>query len=124
MSSSALTAFWLPLFVSAEPSRTILMIDRSEPRFESHTGCKITKTLKNDGNLMVFVNFHLNQIQNCSVQIKKMKDKIFSFQLKLKYFYQTLTDDAKLKNVPPSLDLTKILKSYHKRNDRTKFSEK
>ena len=100
------------------------MIDRSEPRFESHTGCKITKTLKNDGNLMVFVNFHLNQIQNCSVQIKKMKDKIFSFQLKLKYFYQTLTDDAKLKNVPPSLDLTKILKSYHKRNDRTKFSEK
>ena len=30
----------------------------------------------------VFANFHLNQIQNCSVQIKKMKDEIFSFQLK------------------------------------------
>ena len=30
----------------------------------------------------VFVNFHLNQIQNCSAQIKKMKDEIFSFQLK------------------------------------------
>ena len=30
----------------------------------------------------VFVNFHLNQIQNCSVQIKKMKDEIFSFQSK------------------------------------------
>ena len=32
--------------------------------------------------LTVFINFHLNQIQNCSAQIKKMKDKIFSFQLK------------------------------------------
>ena len=42
-SSTFLTAFWLPLFVSAEPSRTILSIDRSEPRFESHTGGKITK---------------------------------------------------------------------------------
>ena len=27
----------------------ILLIDRSEPRFESHTGGKIRKTLKNDG---------------------------------------------------------------------------
>ena len=124
-SSIFLTAFWLPLFVSAESSRTILSIDRSEPRFESYTWGNITKTLKKKMEIStVFVNFHLNQIQNCSVQIKKMKDKIFSFQLKLKYFYQTLTDDAKLKNVPPSLDLTKILKSYHKRNDRTKFSEK
>ena len=49
-SSTFLTAFWLPLFVSAEPSRTILSIDRSEPRFESHTGGKITKTLKIVGN--------------------------------------------------------------------------
>ena len=47
-SSTFLTEFWLPLFVSAEPSRTILSIDRSEPRFESHAGGKITKTLKND----------------------------------------------------------------------------
>ena len=31
---------------------------------------------------MVFVNFHLHQIQNCFGQIKKLKDKIFSFQLK------------------------------------------
>ena len=45
-----LTAFWLPLFVSAEPSPTILSIDRSVPRFESHTEGKITKTLKNDEN--------------------------------------------------------------------------
>ena len=72
----------------------------------------------------VFVNFHLNQIQNCSVQIKKMKDEIFNFQLKKNYFCQTFTDDARLKNAPPPLDLTRILKSYHKRNDRRKLPEK
>ena len=81
-SSTFLTAFWLPLFVSAEPSQTILSIDRSEPRFESHTGGKITKIKKNNEILMIFVNFHLNQIQNCSVEMKNMKDEIFSFQLK------------------------------------------
>ena len=81
-SSIFLTAFLLPVLVSAEPCQTILSIDRSEPRFESHTEGKITKTSKNDEILMVFVNFHLNQIHNCSVQIKKMKDEIFSFQLK------------------------------------------
>ena len=73
---------------------------------------------------MVFVNFRLNQIQICSVQIKKMKDEIFSFQLKKKNFCQTFTDNARLKNVPPPLDLTRILESYHKRNDRRKFPEK
>ena len=31
---------------------------------------------------MFFVNFWLNQIQNCSGQIKKMKDRTFSFQFK------------------------------------------
>ena len=73
---------------------------------------------------MVFVNFHLNQIQNCSVQIKKMKDEIFSFQLK-KYIFLTFTDDTRLKNVPPPLDLTRIQKSYHKKkNDRRKLPEK
>ena len=45
-----MTASWLPIFVSAEPSRTILSIDRSEPRFESHAGGKIIKALKSDGN--------------------------------------------------------------------------
>ena len=72
----------------------------------------------------VFVNFRLNQIQNCFVQIKRMKDGIFSFQLEKEYFYQTFTDDARLKNVPSLLDLTRILKSYHKRNDRRNFPEK
>ena len=31
---------------------------------------------------MFFVNFWLNQIQNCAGQIKKMKGGIFRFQLK------------------------------------------
>ena len=70
-SSTFLTPFWLPLFVSAEPSQTILSIDISEPRFESHTQGKIMKTLKNDENLTVFVNFHLHQIQNCFGRSKK-----------------------------------------------------
>ena len=48
-----LTASWLAIFVSVEPSRTILSIDRSEPKFESHTGGKIRKTLKNGGNFDV-----------------------------------------------------------------------
>ena len=43
---------------------------------------------------MFFVNFQLNQIQNCSVQIKKMKDRRFSFQMKKNYICQILTDDA------------------------------
>ena len=33
---------------------------------------------------MFFVNFWLNQILNYSVQIKKMKDGILSFQMKKK----------------------------------------
>ena len=122
--STFLTAFGLPLFVSAELSGTILWTDRSEPRFESHTGGKITNTLKTMRNSKVFVNFHLNQIQNYSVQIEKMKGEIFSFQFKKNYFCQKFTDDARLKNVSPPLDLTRILESYHKRNDRRKLSEK
>ena len=51
-----MTASWLPIFVSAKHSRTILSIaiDRLEPRFESHPGGKIRKTLKNDNNFDVF----------------------------------------------------------------------
>ena len=74
--------------------------------------------------MTVFVNFHLNQIQNCSIQIKKMKDEIFSFQLKKNYFCQTFTEVARLKNVPAPLDLTRILKPFYKRNERRKFPEK
>ena len=68
-----------------------------------------------------FVNFQLNQIENCSGQIKKMKDEMYSFQLKKNYFCRMLTDHARHENVPPALDLTRILKSYHKRNDSKKF---
>ena len=35
-----------------------------------------------------------------------------------------LKDNARYKNVPSPLDLTRFLKSYHKRNDRRKFPEK
>ena len=59
--------------------------------------------------LTVFVNFHLHQIQNCFGQIKKMKDEAFNFQLKKNYFRQTFTGDARLKNGPPPLYLTRIL---------------
>ena len=61
---------------------SILSIDRSEPRFQSHTGDKIKKRSKTMEISTFFVNFRLNQIQNCSAQIKKMKDGIFRFQLK------------------------------------------
>ena len=44
--------------MSAEPSQTILSIDRSEPRFKSHTGAKIRKTKKKyNGNFDVFSLF-------------------------------------------------------------------
>ena len=52
-----MTAPWQPIFVAAGPSQTILSIDRSEPRFESHTGGKIRKTLKNNKNFDVFLLF-------------------------------------------------------------------
>ena len=34
------------------------------------------------------------------------------------------TDNARLKNVPPPLDFTRILKPFHKRNDRRKSQKK
>ena len=34
--------------------------------------------------LMFIVNFWQNHIRNCSIQIKKMKDKIFRFHIKKK----------------------------------------
>ena len=53
-----------------------------------------------------------------------MKAGTFSFPLKKNYACQTLADGARLKNVLPPLDLTRISKSYYKRNDRRKFPEK
>ena len=96
-------------FLSVKSSGTILLIDRSEQdsKIKSYRG-QIGKTLKNN-------NFWLNQIQNSSTQIKKMKDEIFSFGLKKKKnFCQTSADNARHKNVPPPIDLTRILQSYYK----------
>ena len=50
-----MTAFWLQIFVSAEPTQATLSIDRSQPKFKSHTEGKIRKTLKNDENFAVFL---------------------------------------------------------------------
>ena len=49
-----MTASWLFIFLSAEPSGTILLIDRSEPRFEDNTGGKIKKTLKSNEHFDFF----------------------------------------------------------------------
>ena len=67
--------------------------------------------------LGIFANLWLNQVQNCCGQIENMKAGTFSFPLKKSYACQSLTDGAGLKNVPPPLDFTRTLKSYHKRND-------
>ena len=50
--------------------------------------------------IFTFFNFQQYYIRNCSVQIKKMKDKIFSFQMK-NYFFRKLTDVPHV--VPPSM---------------------
>ena len=55
-------------------------------------------------------SFQINQIQNSAVQIQKMKNWTFSFQLR-----KFSADDARHENVPPPLDLNRILKSCLKR---------
>ena len=55
MSSNTLpTASWLAIFVSAESSQTVLLIDRSEPRFDGCTGGKARITLKNNKIIDIF----------------------------------------------------------------------
>ena len=56
--------------------------------------------------VLLFIYKLLDQIQNCSIQIKKMRDEIITFQLKKYYFCRTLADDARHKNVLSPLDLT------------------
>ena len=53
--------------------------------------------------LTIFINFQLNQIQNCYVQTKKIKDKIFSFQLKKNTSGKRLQTMLHLKMYPVSL---------------------
>ena len=53
-----LTASWLPIFASGEPSQTILSIDISEKQDSRATqGVKIKKTVKIDGNFIVLCQF-------------------------------------------------------------------
>ena len=73
---------------------------------------------------MFLLIFSLIKFKIVAGRSKKMKAGTFSFPLKKIYACQSLTDGARLKNVPPPLDLTGILKSYHKRNERRKFPEK
>ena len=70
-----------------------------------------------------FVNFWLNQIQTVPARSRKWKTGHLGFNFKKHYFCRTLRDNARHKNVPPPLDLTWILKSYHARKDRSKFRE-
>ena len=121
-SSTFLTTCWLLIFLWNECSLTILSIDRSVPRFESHTGVQIRYLEKTTEILGVFANFPLIQVQNCCGQIEKMKAGTLIFPLKKAC--QSLTDGARLKSVLPPVDFTRILKSYHKRIDRRKFPEK
>ena len=87
--------------MSAEPSRAVLSIDRSDPRFESLAGGKIRIIKKNNKNFDIFCKFLINQIQNIFGQIKEMKDGIFKRITTAERY-----DDARDKNVPPPLVLT------------------
>ena len=62
---------------------------------------------------MVYANFWLNQIQNCSIQIKNMKDEIFRVQLK-KYLCWKSADYVRHENEPSPVYPTRILKSCYK----------
>ena len=53
-SSTLLTGSWLAILVSTKYSRTVLLIDRSEPRFDGCTGGKIRITLKSNKNIDFF----------------------------------------------------------------------
>ena len=85
-SRTFLTACWLSIFMSTKSRESVLWIDRSEQRFQSSVGA-FRKKLKTS----MYVHFGLlckfsDQIQNCSIQIKKVKNWKFSFQ-KNKYAY-------------------------------------
>ena len=78
------------------------------------------------------LEFYIFLLYPWKFQAKQSSTPLFGFFLEQpivlsrsrKWKTEHLADDARHKNVPPSLDLTKILKSCHKRNDRRKFLEK
>ena len=80
-SSFFLTPPLLPAFVPVEPCRTILSIDRSEPRIESHTGSKIRKTWKKTMKIStLFVNFRLIMIRFKIVPSRSRKSGYSAFK--------------------------------------------
>ena len=79
----------------------LVLIDRSEPRFESHTGATITKTLKNNGDFNGFYKF--SPISDSKLFRPDQENERRDIQLstkKKKNFCQTFTDDATLKMYP------------------------
>ena len=74
----------------------------------------------------MFFMLIFNQLRFIIVPSRWEKNEKWCIKLSVKnnYFCQTLTNDARHKNVPPHLDLTRILKSYHKRNNRKKLFKK
>ena len=73
-----------------------------------------------------FHGFHLHQIQKLfqTDQENERQDIQLSIEKKKKNFCQMFTDNARLKNVPPPLYLTRTLKPCHKRNEGRKVPEK
>ena len=94
-SRSSLIAFQLPIFVSAEPSQTILLIHRSEPRFKRHTGGKITKTLKNNGNFDGLCQFLAKSDSKFPSRLRNERQDIQLSIEKKNYFCQMFTDNGR-----------------------------
>ena len=95
-SSTFLTAFLLPIFVSAEPNQTIFSIDRSESKFKSHAGGKITKNFKNDGNFEGFCQFSAKSDSKLFRPDQQNERRDIQLLIeKRSYFCQTFTDDAR-----------------------------
>ena len=71
--------------MSAESCWTILSIDRSEPRFESHAGGKIRITLKNNKNFDGFwLNFGKIRFKIAPNRSRKRKTGYLAFNFKKK----------------------------------------
>ena len=82
------------------------------------------KIVKNNENFNVFCWFSAKSDSKLFHPDQENERQDIYSNGKKKYFCQTFTDNARHKNVPPPLDLTRIFKSYHKTNDRIKFLEK
>ena len=70
--------------------------------------------------LLIFSQIRFKIVPSTS---RKWKTRYLAFNWK-SYFCRTSTDDSRHQNALPPLNLTRILMSYHKRNDKRKFPEK